>query len=97
MAEARENYGMTLAAPGGGENPRVRADMALLPVAGGGGVFSTGSIAWAGSLAHDPHISRIFRNILDRFSSSLPLLDESARALELRRGGTNSGRGPGVG
>jgi N,N-dimethylformamidase len=75
MAEARENYGMTLAAPGGGENPRVRADMTLLPVAGGGGVFSTGSIAWAGSLAHDPHISRIFRNVLDRFSSSLPLLD----------------------
>jgi N,N-dimethylformamidase len=75
MLEARENYGMTLAAPGGARNARVRSDMILVPVAGGGGVFSTGSIAWAGALAHDEAVSRILNNVLDRFLSSRSLLD----------------------
>jgi N,N-dimethylformamidase len=75
MLEARENYGMTLAAAGGGRNPRVRSDMVLVPGAGGGGVFSTGSIAWAGALAHDEDISRILSNVVDRFCSDRPLLD----------------------
>jgi N,N-dimethylformamidase len=78
MLEARENYGMTLAAPGGARNPRVRADMTLLPL-GAGAVFSTGSIAFAGSLAHngyDNAIARILANVIDRFASSQPVLDE---------------------
>ena len=75
MLEARENYGMTLAAPGGARNPRVRADLVLIPGPKGGGVFSTGSIAWAGALAHDSDISRIMINVLDRFCSARALLD----------------------
>jgi len=75
MLEARENYGMTLAAPGGARNPRARADMVLMPGPCGGGVFSTGSIAWAGALAHDSDVSRIMANVLERFCSTKPLLD----------------------
>ncbi|WP_028006572.1 N,N-dimethylformamidase beta subunit family domain-containing protein [Solimonas flava] len=75
MLEARENYGMTLAAPGGSGNARVRADLALTPVDGSGGVFATGSIAFAGALAHDDDIARILSNVLDRFCSGQALLD----------------------
>jgi hypothetical protein len=78
MLEARENYGMTLAAPGGARNPRVRADMTLFPT-GSGAVFSTGSIAFAGSLAwngYENAISRILANVVDRFASGWPVLDE---------------------
>jgi N,N-dimethylformamidase len=75
MLEARENYGMTLAAPGGARNPRVRADLLLIPGPNGGGVFSTGSIAWAGALAHDGNISQILTNVLERFCSTQALLD----------------------
>jgi len=75
MLEARENYGMTLAAPGGARNPRVRADLVLIPGPLGGGVFSTGSIAWAGALTHDRNISRIMANVLERFCSTRALLD----------------------
>jgi len=75
MLEARENYGMTLAAPGGARNPRVRAELVLTPGPKGGGVFSTGSIAWAGALAHDSDIGKIMTNVLDRFCSARTLLD----------------------
>jgi N,N-dimethylformamidase len=75
MLEARENYGMTLAAAGGARNARVRADIVLVPWSNGGGVFSTGSIAWAGALAHDADVSRIMANVLDRFCSGAALLD----------------------
>jgi N,N-dimethylformamidase len=75
MLEARENYGMTLAAPGGARNPRVRADMVLMPGPEGGGVFATGSIAWAGALAHDEGVGRILSNVLDRFCGGKSLLD----------------------
>jgi N,N-dimethylformamidase len=78
MLEARENYGMTLTAPGGARNPRVHADMVLVPWENGGGVFAPGSITWAGSLAHDGYanpVSTILGNVLDRFASGAPLLD----------------------
>lgn len=75
MLEARENYGMTLAAPGGSGNARVRADMSLTPADGRGGVFATGSIAFAGALAHDADIAKILSNVIDRFCSDEPLLD----------------------
>ena len=35
--------------------------------AGGGAVFSTGSITWIPALFPDPHVSRITRNVLERF------------------------------
>ena len=63
---------------GGQENPLVRADMAFYPTSNDGGVFSASSIAWAGSLSHNNrnnNVSRITKNVLDRFVSRKPLLD----------------------
>jgi N,N-dimethylformamidase len=59
-------------APGmcGGEHPLVRADMVFYETPAGGAVFSTSSIAWAGSLSHndyDNNVSRITGNVLRRF------------------------------
>ena len=59
-------------APGmcGGEHPLVRADMVFYETPAGGAVFSTSSIAWAGSLSHndyDNNVSRITGNVLSRF------------------------------
>lgn len=61
---------------GGEENPKVRADMVYYPTPNGGGVFSTGSIAYCGSLSHnnyDNNISRLTENVLKRFLSEEPL------------------------
>ncbi|MFV0252758.1 MAG: N,N-dimethylformamidase beta subunit family domain-containing protein [Beutenbergiaceae bacterium] len=52
---------------------KVRADMTYLVNAAGGAVFSTGSIAWCGSLGLDPGTSRITRNVLARFCRAEPL------------------------
>ena len=55
---------------GGHENAKVHADMVLFTTQHGGAVFSVGSIAWAGSLAHDAYrnnVSRITQNVLRRF------------------------------
>ena len=65
---------------GGQENPLVRADMAFFPTQNNGGVFSTSSIAWAGSLSHNNYknnVSRITKNVLDRFISNKKLLDDT--------------------
>lgn len=53
-------------------DPKVRADMTLTPCAGGGAVFSTGSMAFVGALG-DASISRVMRNVLDRFADPAPL------------------------
>ncbi|MGH7907806.1 MAG: N,N-dimethylformamidase beta subunit family domain-containing protein [Candidatus Binataceae bacterium] len=61
---------------GGTQDPFVRADLVYFPTPNGGGVFSTGSIAWCASLAHNNHdnnVSRITKNVLDRFLSGEPL------------------------
>ena len=53
----------------------VRADMVFFECPNGGAVFSTGSIAYAGSLAHnryDNNISRITGNVLRRFCDPAP-------------------------
>ena len=74
--EARENFGGTTPGLRGPFNPSVRADMVYFTTPDGGGVFSTGSIAWCGSLSHngyDNDISRITRNVLRRFLSDAPL------------------------
>lgn len=57
------------------ENARVRADMLFFETPKGGAVFSTGSIAWAGSLAHGGYrnnVARITGNVLRRFLDPTP-------------------------
>jgi N,N-dimethylformamidase len=61
---------------GGTENPLVRADMVYLEYPNGGGVFSTSSIAWCGSLSfnnYNNNVSRITENVLRRFMAEEPL------------------------
>ena len=55
---------------GGQDDPRVRADIVFFETPNGGAVFSTGSIGWCSALYHqryDNNVSRITRNVLDRF------------------------------
>jgi N,N-dimethylformamidase len=76
MLEVRENVGETLPYMGGDMDPRVRADMVYFKTVSGGAVFSTGSISWCGSLAfnnYDNNVSRIMRNVIDRFAGDEPL------------------------
>ena len=60
-----------------GEPPEalIRSDMAFFETGRGGAVFSVGSITYCGSLSHDGYdnnISRITRNVLDRFIDPTP-------------------------
>ena len=58
--------------PGGSP---VRGDMVFFEGPKGGAVFSTGSIAWCGSLSHNDYhnnVSRITENVLRRFDSREP-------------------------
>jgi N,N-dimethylformamidase len=58
------------------ENPKVRAELVFFETAGGGGVFSTGSITWAASLSHEGYqnnVARISGNVLRRFIDPDPL------------------------
>ena len=60
---------------GGGSGSPVRGDMVFFEGPKGGAVFSTGSIAWCGSLSwndYDNSVSRITENVLRRFDSSEP-------------------------
>jgi N,N-dimethylformamidase len=55
-----------------GEKPArlLRADMTYAELPGGGAVFAVGSITFCGSLSHnryDNNVSRILRNVVDRF------------------------------
>ncbi len=62
----------TMPGLGGQENPKVRADLAFFETGNGGAVFSTGSIAWCGSLSHNDYrnnVSRITDNVLRRFAN----------------------------
>jgi N,N-dimethylformamidase len=57
-------------------NPLVHANLVYLEYPKGGGVFSTGSIAWCGSLSYNNYtnnVSRITENVLRRFVSPEPL------------------------
>ncbi|MHA1570174.1 MAG: N,N-dimethylformamidase beta subunit family domain-containing protein, partial [Alphaproteobacteria bacterium] len=52
------------------QSDRVRADLIFFETSSGGAVFSTGSIAWCGSLSHngyDNNVARIMGNVLRRF------------------------------
>ncbi|WP_051898415.1 N,N-dimethylformamidase beta subunit family domain-containing protein [Sciscionella sediminilitoris] len=67
----QEELLVTAPGQGGTENERVRADMTLREISGGGAVFSVGSICWAGSLAWNGYVNnvaRISENVLRRFS-----------------------------
>ncbi|MBZ9772436.1 N,N-dimethylformamidase beta subunit family domain-containing protein [Mesorhizobium sp. CO1-1-8] len=49
---------------------RVRSDMVYIPIGGGGGVFSVGSIAFAGAIAwngFDNNVARLVNNVLRKF------------------------------
>lgn len=61
----------------GTNNEDVRADMVFFETMRGGGVFSTGSIAWIGSLpsnGYDNDVARITGNVLRRFLDPTPLI-----------------------
>jgi len=56
-------------------DPRIRADITFYETPSGGAVFSTGSIAYAGSLSHngfDNPIARMTENVLNRFADPVP-------------------------
>jgi N,N-dimethylformamidase len=55
----------------------IRADMVFFETQGGGAVFSVGSIAWSGSLAHagyDNNVARITENVVRRFADPEPFV-----------------------
>ncbi|HSE94391.1 MAG TPA: LamG domain-containing protein [Methylomirabilota bacterium] len=59
----------------GPQNPAIRADMVFFETPNGGAVFSTGSIAYAGSLSangYDNNIARLTTNVLRRFADPAP-------------------------
>ena len=70
-----EEMNVSFAGADGQFSPAVRADMVFYEHPGGGAVFSTGSIAYVGSLAHqgyDNTISRLTLNVLRRFLDPAP-------------------------
>jgi len=70
-----EEINVSFAGADGRFSPAVRADMVFYEHPGGGAVFSTGSIAYVGSLAHkgyDNNISRLTLNVLRRFLDPTP-------------------------
>jgi N,N-dimethylformamidase len=61
---------------GGTADFQVRADITYFTTKNGGGVFSTSSISWCGSLAengYDNNVSRMTANVLRRFMQDEPL------------------------
>ena len=70
-----EEINVSFAGADGRFSPAVRADMVFYEHPGGGAVFSTGSIAYVGSLAHkgyENNISRLTLNVLRRFVDPTP-------------------------
>ncbi len=81
VLEVRENLGTMLPGLGGGQNPKVRADIVYFSTPNDGAVFSVGSIAFIGSLSHNGYennVSRIVENVLNRFTSDQRLDDEAS-------------------
>jgi N,N-dimethylformamidase len=61
---------------GGTVNPLVYANLSFFEHENGGAVFSTGSIAWCGSLSYNNYtnnVSKITENVLRRFAADAPL------------------------
>ena len=62
---------------GGTEAEIIRAEMVFFETPRGGAVFSTGSIAWSGSLSHRNYqndVARITTNVLERFLDETPFI-----------------------
>ena len=75
---------------GGTEAEIIRAEMVFFETPGGGAVFSTGSIAWCGSLSHanyDNDVARITTNVLQRFVDELPFCKLPQHSNEVDRTG----------
>lgn len=75
MLLVNEEFTSTLPNLGGDQNDRVRADLCFMETSSGGAIFSTGSIAWCGSLPwnnYDNNVSRITLNTLRRFIDARP-------------------------
>ncbi|MGH6892765.1 MAG: N,N-dimethylformamidase beta subunit family domain-containing protein, partial [Dongiaceae bacterium] len=59
----------------GTQSDLIRADLVFFETAGGGAVFSTGSIAWAGAMAwngYQNEVSKLTSNVLKRFVDPAP-------------------------
>ena len=72
MLRTKEEFHMTTPFQ---QDANVRSDLVFFECAGGGAVFSTGSIAWSGSLSHQGYendVCRITSNVLRRFTQSEP-------------------------
>lgn len=70
-----EDIGHMLLSIGGQDDPGVHADVVFFETPRGGAVFSTGSIGWSSALFHNDHdnnVSRMTRNVLDRFLDPTP-------------------------
>jgi len=75
MLLATEEYRSSHLMVGGTESDMVRSDLVFFETESGGAVFSTGSISWISSLgwnSGDNNVSRITRNVLDRFRDPAP-------------------------
>lgn len=73
--ELLENLGFNTPGTSGTQSGQVRADITYCPTPNGGGVWSASSIAYCGSLSHNNYennISRLTKNVLDRFLSEEP-------------------------
>lgn len=73
MLKTKEEFLATV--PPDPADPDVRADVVFFETPRGGAVFSTGSIGWAGSLAHRDHVndvSRVTENVVRRFLDPAP-------------------------
>jgi N,N-dimethylformamidase len=72
MLQAKEEFAATgIPLPG----TAVRADVVFFETSEGGAVFTTGSIAWAGSLPfndYDNDVSKLTTNVLKRFVDNTP-------------------------
>jgi N,N-dimethylformamidase len=71
----KEEFNHTHSAIDGDTCPFVRCDMMFFETPNGGAVFSTSSISWAASLAHDGYknnVSRITANVVKRFTDPAP-------------------------
>ena len=85
-----EDFGFNQQGLDGTQHPRIRSDIAYHETPNGGGCFAFSSIAFCGSLPWnngDPaknNISRLVKNVLDRFMKDGPLPPPPADAYKHR-------------
>ncbi|MBT7292184.1 MAG: LamG domain-containing protein [Rhodospirillaceae bacterium] len=85
-----EDYGFSQQGIDGTQHPRVRSDIAFHETPNGGGCFAFSSIAFCGSLPWnnaDPkknNISRLVKNVVDRFAKDGPLPEAPKSAFKHR-------------